>query len=300
VPFRASVDSLATPSTALRKLSDATVVAAQIDSDAPVQALLGHYGEPLKAFFGKYANKRVHGALAMSENSWLRFTKSVGLNPSLISSKSLRHFALCAHEGSSGGEAMLTMNQFFVGLGLCAIYVYRDHQDEWSIREKIIALLASLKDRVDPAIVLSSIKVPTQFIGPRIEGFLWRLFEHFSSAAGGRHNHQQAKGKALALSNWGWSKLVRELRLLDGPVKGGHPDVIFNKFAAKGRGLSFEAFVQAITELDSLAAAPPSASRKGLLDVPPGADENAAPLSNLLSEVGGLISSSITPRDRIR
>ena len=101
-----------TPNAALRKLSDATVVAKQISSDAAVcqgaelnyvllsfwfdfplflpqfdvlrvdqntrltpsqlQALYGHYSEQLKALFGKFASKRVQGALVLTENGCVR------------------------------------------------------------------------------------------------------------------------------------------------------------------------------------------------------------------------------------
>jgi hypothetical protein len=233
------------PTPILRKLSDATVVAKQIGLDAPVQATFASHSAALKQFFTNHANKRVHGVLMMSENSWLRLTKAVKMNPDLVSSKSLRHFAACSQNASGSTESGLDFNQFCTALGLCAIYIFREHAEEWSLREKAIALFASLKD-FEPA--FKDVKLPVQFIGPQIEHFLWRLFHHFSSTS----TTSNTDVKKLALTNWGWSKLVRELGILDGVVSSSvHPDVMYNKYATKGK-LSFDAFVSAIAEFDRL------------------------------------------------
>ena len=269
-----------TPTAALRKLSDATVVAKQIASDAPTQALFVTYAEPLRSLFGRFASKRVQGELLLSENGWLRLTKNVGLSPSLVSSKSLRHFAMC----TGGADAALSFPQFLTGLGLCAIYVHRSHQDVWSLREKVLTLFAGFKNC--PAIAT----VPSQCVGPRVEGFLWRLFDHFSSASATSH-HKGPK----SLTNWGWAKLVRELRVSHSDA---HPDVMFGRHATRGK-LSFEAFVRAMTDLDRLIANDrgglkmggggtprgTSARRSPPLSPRPHNQENAAPLTNVLSEV---------------
>jgi hypothetical protein len=287
--FGASFESpMPTPSAALRKLSDASIVAKQIAADAPTQALFATYAEPLRGLFGRFASKRVAGALLLSENGWLRLTKNVGLSTALVSSKSLRHFAMC----TGAADGTLNLAQFLTGLGLCAIYVHRSHGDAWSLREKVLSLLAGFGFEVAA--------VPAQCVGPRVESFLWRLFDHFSSsspAAAGR-----GKGPK-SLSNWGWAKLVRELRVSAPP--DAHPDVMFGRHATRGR-LSFEAFVCAMGDLDRLIAndrgAKASASssrRQPPLSPRPHNQENAAPLTNVLSEVTstGFLASTIT-RDR--
>jgi hypothetical protein len=104
---------LATP-----KLSDATVVAEQITSDSPVQAFFAHHEPALRNLFSAYATKRLQGVQLLTESAWLRLCKSLGICPAMVSSKSLRHFALC-----SGPESGLTLANFTTGLGLCAIYV---------------------------------------------------------------------------------------------------------------------------------------------------------------------------------
>jgi len=281
-----------TPSAALRKLSDATVVAKQIASDAPTQALFATYAEPLRSLFGRFASKRVQGELLLSENGWLRLTKSVGLSPSLVSSKSLRHFAMC----TGGADAALSFPQFLTGLGLCAIYVHRSHQDAWSLREKVLTLFAGFKNC--PAIAA----VPSQCVGPRVEGFLWRLFDHFSSASSATSRQKGPK----SLSNWGWAKLVRELKVSHCDA---HPDVMFGRHATRGK-LSFEAFVHAMTDLDRLIAHDRNGGLKGGTIIPgsasarrspplsprPHNQENAAPLTNVLSEVTsttGFLASAV-------
>lgn len=182
-----------------------------------------------------------------------------------MSSKSLRHFALCC-----GGDA-LSFQHFTTGLGLCAIYVYREHQEAWSTREKVATLLASLASipHAPPApwpAPWPDLRAPEAYIGPRAEGFLWRLFEHFGQRKDG------------GLTNWGWAKLVRELKV-DAPT---HPDVLFNKHAAKGR-LPFENFVVAVTEFDRLARGmPKGVSSRRVLDGRSD-QENSTPFKSLAS-----------------
>ena len=209
--------------------------------------------------------------VSVAVHRWLRMTKSVGLSPTLVSSKSLRHFAaVCAQNG--GTETTLPFASFLTGLGLCAIYVHREHQDEWSTREKAVAMLHDLSAR-EPA--LDGVKVPQQFLGPRVEGFLYRIFDHFSS---------KGSGKAKVLSNWGWSKLLKELRL-DG-AGAAQPDVMFSRYASRGKGLSFEAFIQAITELDRVLAQKSSAERTVPFSPSAVDQENrGAPLSAVLGDI---------------
>jgi hypothetical protein len=84
------------------------------------------------------------------------------------------------------------------------------------------------------------VKLPSHLVGPRVEAALWRLFDAFAGGANLKR----------ALTNWGWAKLLRELKAESATF---HPDVLFNRFAAKGR-LPFDAFVQAVAELERLLA----------------------------------------------
>mmetsp|Transcript_74872 Transcript_74872/g.150569 ORF Transcript_74872/g.150569 Transcript_74872/m.150569 type:complete len:701 (+) Transcript_74872:62-2164(+) len=317
----------------LRKLSDAAVVAKHIVEDAPVQAAFAHYAVALVPLFAKFATKRVKGVQLLSENNWLRLNKSTGLIPTSVSAKSLRHFALCAltSNRNSTETTNLSFAEFSTGLGLVAIYVFREHQEEWSTREKVIALLVTMLNNSSGIMrppnnqnrhagdsssngTSSSNdwpvpEMPTPFLGPRLEGFLWRLFYHFgTSTAGGGSSSSSPRGKKLVpikvLTNWGWAKLVKELlgghlHSTEGQV---HPDVMFNRFAHRQTGkLSFEAYLRAVTECDRILArthAVANTENRGLPQQTPQAEneENTLPpLSNLLAGVSSANGFSAAP-----
>lgn len=277
------------PAASLRNLSDAAIVARQIVNDLPAQALYVHYGSLLRPIFEKFALRRVQGVQVMNENGWLRFCKSMGLMPSLVSAKSLRHFAISATTGTSNDrnstDAALTTGTFFNALGLCAIYIHREKRDAWSLREKVLVLL-NMMSNVEPS--LGNVRIPTNMIGPRIESFLYSLFEHFASSSTRKGGGNRAN---KTLTNWGWAKLLRGLQVSESAMTSKvHPDIIYTKYATKGK-LSFESFIQAMTEFDRLYAERSKGDQRSAHQSPQSRQHNsrdqenspplAAPLANL-------------------
>jgi hypothetical protein len=168
--------------------------------------------------------------------------------------------------------------------------------------------------------------MPEPVLGPRIEGFLWRLFEHFAGGGGGSGG-SSPRGKTAGttkvstkvLSNWGWAKLVKELlgeqRIAN--EQQVHPDVMFNRFAHRQSGkLSFEAFLFAVAECDRILAHkhPAASTSSGTSQTSPKAhanqelprrnaenQENAIPpLGHLLARVSGAITSAPMSPRRVR
>lgn len=177
----------------------------------------------------------------------------MGLSEALISTKSLRHFADCA---ATGSNRTLTLGTFSTALGLCAIYVHREQRDTWSLREKVLVLLNTMGGH-EPT--LGAVRVPSTLIGPRVEAFLYSLFENFAS--NGKRNGGTNRA-TKSLTNWGWAKLLRELHVSEsGLTSSVHPDVIYTKYATKGK-LFFDPFIEAMTEFDRLQAERSTSTRR--------------------------------------
>lgn len=184
----------------------------------------------------------------------MRFCKTMGLSEAIISTKSLRHFADCA---ATGTNRALTLGTFSTALGLCAIYVHREQRDAWSLREKVLVLLNTMSEHES---TLGAVRVPTKSIGPRVEAFLYSLFENFAS--NGKRNGGSTNRATKSLTNWGWAKLLRDLHVSESRLTSSvHPDVIYTKYATKGK-LFFDPFIEAMTEFDRLQAERSSGTRR--------------------------------------